>query len=52
MSENLQAIEKAISTKQPKDVVLAFLLNTSKELVANAAEKLVAEDAIYTSLNF
>ncbi len=39
MSENLQAIEKAISTKQPKDVVLAFLLNTSKELVANAAEK-------------
>ena len=52
MSENLQAIEKALSTKQPKDVVLAFLLNTSKELVANAAEKLVAEDAIYTSLNF
>jgi uncharacterized protein len=52
MSENLEAIEKALSTKQPKDVVLAFLLNTSKELVANAAEKLVAEDAIYTSLNF
>ena len=30
----------------------AFLLNSSKELVANAAEKLVAADATYVSLNF
>ncbi|WP_171406261.1 MULTISPECIES: nuclear transport factor 2 family protein [Acinetobacter] len=52
MSENLQAIKKALSTKQPKDVVLAFLLNTSKELVADATAQLVAEDADYVSLNF
>jgi uncharacterized protein len=52
MTTEQQAIEKALQTKAPKDVVTAFLYNTSKELVANAAEKLVAEDAIYTSLNF
>lgn len=52
MTEQQQAIEKALQTKAPKDVVLAFLYNSSKDLVANVAEKLVAEDAIYSSLNF
>lgn len=52
MSEQQLAIEKALKTKQPKDVVLAFLMNTSKELVSAAAEKLVAVDATYVSLNF
>ncbi|WP_353140745.1 nuclear transport factor 2 family protein [Acinetobacter pragensis] len=47
-----QAIETALNSKAPKDVVLAFLMNTSKELVAYAAEKLVAADADYVSLNF
>lgn len=53
-SQNKQqfAIEKALKTKQPKDVILAFLMNTSKELVVNIAEKLVASDATYVSLNF
>ena len=52
MSEQSQAIEKALQTKAPKDVVYAFLVNTSKELVAKAAEQLVAADADYVSLNF
>lgn len=52
MSEQSQAIEKALQTKNPKDVVYAFLVNSSKELVANVSEKLVAEDAQYVSLNF
>lgn len=52
MSEQLLAIDKALETKSPKDVVYAFLLNTSKELVTYAAEKLVAMDATYISLNF
>lgn len=52
MSEQQQAIEKALQTKAPKDVVTAFLYNTSKERVASAAAQLVAEDAIYSSLNF
>lgn len=52
MTEQQQALEKALATKAPKDVVLAFLYNTDKSLVADAAEKLVAEDAIYSSLNF
>lgn len=52
MSEQLRAIEKALETKLPKDVVYAFLVNTSKELVADASEKLVAHDAAYVSLNF
>lgn len=46
------AIEKALQTKLPKDVVLAFLYNSGKETVADAAEKLVAADAEYVSLNF
>jgi uncharacterized protein len=52
MFEQQQAIEKALQTKAPKDVITAFLYNTSKELVVNAAAQLVAEDAIYSSLNF
>ena len=47
-----QALEKALQTKAPKDVVSAFLYNTHKDLVAHAAAHLVAEDAVYTSLNF
>ena len=52
MTQQEQAIEKALQTKAPKDVILAFLYNTHKDLVAHAAQQLVAEDAIYTSLNF
>lgn len=52
MTEQQQAIDKALQTKAPKDVVLAFLYNTDKSLVTNAAELLVAEDATYSSLNF
>lgn len=52
MSEQSQAIEKALQTKMPKDVVYAFLLNTAKERVAQATEQLVAIDADYVSLNF
>lgn len=52
MSEHLLAIDNALKTQLPKDVVHAFLLNTSKEHVAHAAEKLVAVDADYVSLNF
>ena len=52
MSEQQQAIEKALASKAPKDVVYAFLLNTSKERVALASNHLVAEDAAYVSLNF
>ena len=37
-SAALKAIEKAMATKAPKDVVQAFLLNTAKESVAYAAE--------------
>ncbi|BCU64529.1 hypothetical protein F941_01857 [Acinetobacter bouvetii DSM 14964 = CIP 107468] len=51
-SAALNAIEKALATKAPKDVVQAFLLNTAKESVAYAAEKLIAENADYVSLNF
>lgn len=46
------SITKALETKQPKDVVQAFLYNSGKETVKNAAEKLVAEDATYISLSF
>ncbi|WP_407306151.1 hypothetical protein [Acinetobacter sp.] len=47
-----QAIDNALQTNAPKDVVQVFLHNTRKELVAKAAAKLVAEDAIYRSFNF
>ena len=46
------ALAKALKTRHPKDVVQAFLMNSSKELVAEAANQLVAEDATYVSLNF
>lgn len=52
MSNELNLIENALKTQNPKDVVIAFLANTSKENVKNAAEKLVAEDATYMSLSF
>ncbi|VEB99713.1 Ketosteroid isomerase-related protein [Cedecea lapagei] len=52
MSEKNQAIQKALTTGLPKDVVYAFLLNTDKDSVANAANLLVDEHATYTSLNF
>lgn len=52
MSEQSDLIDKALASKEPKDVVLAFLANSSKDLVKNSSEKLVHEDAIYTSLNF
>ncbi len=45
-------IALANTTKDPKDVVRAFLSNTSKDKVKYASEALVASDAIYTSLNF
>ena len=52
MSEQQQAIEKALQTKLPKDVVYAFLVNSGKDTVANVSAQLVAEDATYISLNF
>ena len=52
MSEQQQAIEKALQTKAPKDVVYAFLINSGKDTVANVSAHLVAEDATYISLNF
>lgn len=52
MSEELNLINKALSTKEPKDVVLAFLANSSKDLVKNVSDQLVHENAVYTSLNF
>lgn len=52
MSENLDLIAKAQQSKQPKEVLQAFLVNSGKATVKQAAEALVAEDAIYISLNF
>jgi len=52
MSVQSDLISKALSTKDPKDIVLAFLSNSSKELVKNVSEKLVHENAVYISLNF
>ena len=52
MSNENDLIQKALATKEPKDVVVGFLANSSKELVKNAAEKLVDENATYISLNF
>ncbi|WP_228257564.1 hypothetical protein [Acinetobacter bouvetii] len=48
----MTAIEKALSTKAPKDILQAFLLNTTKESVAYASEKIIAGNADYSSLNF
>lgn len=52
MQNKIHAIEQALKTKAPKDVVSAFLFNTDKHDVADAAEKLVAADATYVSLSF
>ncbi|MFZ4834218.1 nuclear transport factor 2 family protein [Rouxiella sp. Mn2063] len=52
MTDTKKLIENAVATKNPKDVVYAFLLNTAKENVAYAATQLVDENATYTSLNF
>lgn len=52
MSEQLNLIQKALLSKDAKDTVLAFLANTSKELVVNASNQLVHENATYVSLNF
>lgn len=50
MTNKKELINIAINTKNPKDVVTAFLANTAKEDIAYVAEKLVHIDAIYTSL--
>jgi len=52
MTDKNQLIANAVATKNPKDVVYAFLLNSDKESVQNAATQLVDENATYTSLNF
>lgn len=52
MSNENNLIQQALLTKDPKDVVLAFLANSGKETVKNVSEALVHEHAIYTSLNF
>lgn len=52
MTQGTDLIANALKTKQPKDVLQAFLVNSGKETVKQAAEALVAEDAIYISLNF
>ena len=49
---DLDAIAQAERTRDPVDVVKAFLSNSGKEDVANAASRLVKEDATYVSLNF
>ncbi|MDU3573508.1 MAG: nuclear transport factor 2 family protein [Serratia marcescens] len=52
MKNNEKLIVKAEETQLPKDVVYAFLMNTAKEDVTNAAMRLIDENAVYTSLNF
>lgn len=52
MSKEVNLIENALKTKNPKDIVAAFLANSSKDKVQNAAQNLVADDAIYMSLSF
>lgn len=49
---DLDLITQAQRSKAPKDVVQAFLVNSGKDSVQQAAEALVAEDATYISLNF
>ncbi|CAI1543011.1 nuclear transport factor 2 family protein [Serratia proteamaculans] len=46
------SIEQALKTRQPKDIVKAFLENTAKDKVENAANQLVDINATYVSLNF
>jgi len=45
-------IAQAQRSKDPKDVLQAFLVNSGKDTVKHATEALVAEDAVYISLNF
>jgi uncharacterized protein len=52
MNNSLDLITQAQQSKQPKDVLRAFLVNSGKETVKQAAQALVAEDATYISLNF
>lgn len=52
MNDNLHLIVEATSNKVPKDVVMAFLANSGKATVKQAAEALVSENATYISLNF
>ena len=52
MSQDIDLIAKALQTKDPKDVVNAFLVNSGKDKVQKTAAALVAEDADYVSLNF
>ncbi|PKA29254.1 hypothetical protein CWR41_04710 [Cedecea lapagei] len=52
MNDKEILIQKALSSKHPKDVVNAFLNNTDKASVANAAQHLIDENAVYVSLNF
>ena len=52
MTQGTDLIANALKTKHPKDVLQAFLVNSGKETVKHAAEALVAEDAVYISLNF
>ncbi|MGC8042401.1 nuclear transport factor 2 family protein [Salmonella enterica] len=47
-----QDMAQALKTGQPLDVVKAFLTHTSPEMITDAAQKLVAPDATYVSLNF
>ena len=51
MTQGTDLIANALKTKHPKDVLQAFLVNSGKETVKHAAEALVAEDAVYISLN-
>ncbi|MGA9616717.1 MAG: nuclear transport factor 2 family protein, partial [Serratia proteamaculans] len=46
------SIEQALKTRKPKDIVKAFLENTAKDKVENAANQLVDINATYVSLNF
>jgi len=41
------SIEQALKTRQPKDIVKAFLENTAKDKVENAANQLVDINATY-----
>ena len=49
---DIDLITQAQRSKAPKDVIQAFLVNSGKDSVQQAAEALVAEDATYISLNF
>lgn len=51
-SVNYSDITNALKSKNPKDVVTAFLSHTSKNEVAYAAEQLVDKNATYVSLSF